>query len=216
MKARKLKFTAAAATVAAVVGGGAAIAANQLSPTAESDAVVADAAKQLGVSAAKLDAALTKALQNRVDEAVAAGRLTQAQGKELKARLAAGGVPLVGLGPGGGMHRGQHGLVDLGAAAAYLGIGEDALRTRLHDGDTLAEIAKAEGKTSAGLVAALVTAAKTDLNAQVAAGRLTETQKASILEDLQSRIEGVVAGEAPLGFRGGHGPGRGGARGAGA
>ncbi len=73
MKSTKMKFAGATAAVAALVGGGAAIAADRLSPTQESDAVVADAAKQLGVDASKLDAALKKALQNRVDAAVTAG-----------------------------------------------------------------------------------------------------------------------------------------------
>ena len=73
MKALKLKIAGGTAALAAVIGGGAAVAANQLSPTEESDAIVADAAKQLGVSADKLDAALKQALENRVDAAVEAG-----------------------------------------------------------------------------------------------------------------------------------------------
>ncbi len=59
-----------------------------------------DAAKQLGVSADKLDAALKKALENRVDAAVKAGTLTAAQGAELKQRIEAGELPLIGVGPG--------------------------------------------------------------------------------------------------------------------
>ena len=100
MKSLKLKLAGGTAALAAVLGGGAAVAATQLSPTEESDAVVADAAKQLGVSADELDAALKQALENRVDAAVEAGRLTEAQAAELKERIEAGDVPLVGLGPG--------------------------------------------------------------------------------------------------------------------
>jgi hypothetical protein len=76
MKSTKSKIAGVTVAAAALVGGGAAIAADRLSPTQESDAVLADAAKQLGVDPSKLDAALTKALQNRVDAAVAAGRIT--------------------------------------------------------------------------------------------------------------------------------------------
>ena len=47
----KLKIAGGTAALAAVLGGGAAVAATQLSPSEESDAIVADAAKQLGVSA---------------------------------------------------------------------------------------------------------------------------------------------------------------------
>ena len=207
MKGLKLRIAGGTAALAAVVGGGAAVAATQLSPTEESDAIVADAAKQLGVSADKLDAALKQALENRVDAAVKAGTITTAQATELKQRIEAGEVPLVGVAPGFG-HRGggHHGFVDFAAAAKYLGVTEATLRTSLEDGDTLAEIAQAKGKTSAGLVDALVAAAKADLDEKVAAGRITAAQRTSILAELESRMEDVVNGEFSFGFRG-HGPG---------
>ena len=56
--------------------------------------MIADAAKQLGIAPAKLDAALKTALKHRVDAAVAAGRLTKAQGDALKARIDSGDGPL--------------------------------------------------------------------------------------------------------------------------
>jgi hypothetical protein len=206
MKSTKSKIAGVTVAAAALVGGGGAIAADRLSPTQESDAVVADAAKQLGVDPSKLDAALTKALQNRVDAAVAAGRITKAQGDEMKARIAAGGVPLVGIGPGGGPgfgHRFHH-LADLDAAATYLGVTEAALRTSLSDGSTLADIAKEKGKSVAGLKAALVAAAKADIAQAVKDGRLTEAQQTELLADLSDRIDGLVNGE--LGLHVGHGP----------
>jgi hypothetical protein len=205
MKSLKLKIVGGTAALAAVLGGGAAVAATQLSPTEESDAIVADAAKQLGVSADKLDAALKQALENRVDAAVEAGTITAAQAAQLKERIAAGEVPLVGLGPGPGHRGGHHGFVDFDAAATYLGVTEAELRTSLESGDTLAEVAKANGKTAAGLTDALVAAAKADLDEKVAAGRLTAAQRTAILADLESRIDDVVNGEFSFGFRGGHG-----------
>ena len=81
---------------------------------------------------------------------------------------------------------------------------EAKLRASLEDGDTLAEIAKANGKTAAGLEDALVAAAKADLDKKVAAGRLTSAQRASILAELESHIDDVVNGEFAFGFRGGH------------
>jgi hypothetical protein len=206
MKALKLKIAGGTAALAAVLGGGAAVAATQSSPTEESNAIVADAAKQLGVGADELDAALTQALGNRIDAAVEAGRLTEQQGAALKERFEAGELPLVGIGPG--LHRGHHGFVDFAAAAGYLGLDEGELHTSLREGDTLAEVATANGKTAAGLVDALVAAAAADLDEKVDEGRLTEAQRASILDDLESRMEDVVNGEFAFGFRGGHGHGR--------
>jgi hypothetical protein len=202
---RRLKLAGGAAALVGVLGTGGAIAATQLSPTEESDAIVADAAEQLGVEQAELEAALKSALENRIDEAVTAGLMTDAQATELKQRIAAGEVPLVGLGPGRVHHRGHHGFADLDAAASYLGVTDAELRASLQDGDTLAEVAQANGKTAAGLVNALVAAAKADLDEKVAAGRLTAAERTSILADLESRIDDFVNGEARFGFR--HGPG---------
>jgi hypothetical protein len=73
----KRKVVAGAVAGLAVAGGGAAVAANQAgSPSEDSQAVLNDAAEQLGVKPAALSSALKKALANRVDAAVAAGRLT--------------------------------------------------------------------------------------------------------------------------------------------
>jgi hypothetical protein len=198
MKSNRMKVAGATAAVAALVGGGAAIAADRLTPKQESDAVVADAAKQLGVDPAKLNAALKQALENRVDAAVAAGRITKAQGDEMKARIAAGEVPLVGVGPGRGFHGEGHHFADLGAAASYLGVTEAALETSLNGGSTLADIAKEKGKSVAGLKAALVAAARADLAQAVKDGRLTEAQQTAMLADLSDRIDGLVNGELRL------------------
>jgi hypothetical protein len=207
MKALKVKIAGGTAALAAVVGVGGAVAATQLSPSEESDAIVADAAKQLGVSADELDAALKQALENRVDAALKAGTITSAQAAELKQRIEDGDVPLVGLGPGLGHRGGHHGFVDFSTAAGYLGLTEAQLRTKLEAGDTLAEIATAQGKTAAGLVDALVAAAKADLDEKVAAGRIMAAQRTSILADLESRLDDVVDGEFSFGFRGPGGPG---------
>lgn len=204
MKSTKSKLAGITVVAAALVGGGAAIAADRLTPEEASNAVVADAAKQLGIEASELDAALKKALSNRVDAAVAAGDLTEAQGEELKERIAEGGLPLVGVGPGVGHHRLSHHVFDLDAAAEYLGITEEALRTSLREGTSLAEIAQEKGKSVDGLEDALVASAKADLEQAVENGHVTEAQKTEILADLPDRIDDLVNGE--LGLRGDHGP----------
>jgi hypothetical protein len=199
------KLVATAVAVLAVAGGGAAIAATGgTTPQQESKAVVQDAAKQLGVDPTKLTAALKQALKNRVDAAVAAGTLTKAQGDELKARITADEVPLLGArGPGFGHH--GHGFGHLGAAATYLGVTEAALQTQLADGKTLADVAKAQGKTVDGLVSALVADEKTELAAAVSAGRLTQAQADDMLANAKQRFTDMVNGTMPPG--GPHGVG---------
>jgi hypothetical protein len=192
---RTHKFVAATVAGLAVAGGGAAIAATQLTPKQESEAVVNDAAQQLGVSPERLSSALRTALKNRVDAAVADGRLTQAQGTELKQRIDADEVPLLGLrggGPGFGHHH-----YDLDEAAAYLGLSEDALRTRLESGETLAQVAQAEGKSVSGLIDALVAEEKQELADAVTAGRLTQAQADEHLTSLRARVTDKVNGVRP-------------------
>ena len=199
---------AGAVAALAIVGGGAALAAQSSSdPSAESKAVLNDAAKQLGVDTAKLTAALKQALANRVDAAVKAGQLTEAQGKELKARIQADSFPILGLRGGGPGHHGR-GFHHLEAAATYLGVTEAALRTSLEGGKTLAQVAKDEGKSVDGLIAALVADKTKELDAAVAAGRLTKAQRDELAADLKERVTAHVNGEHPTGgpgFRGGHG-----------
>ena len=202
------KVIAGAVAGLAVAGGGGAYAATQFgSPQQENQAVLNDAAKQLGVEPSALSAALKKALENRVDEAVAAGRLTQAQGDELKQRIESGDVPLFG-GPGFGFHERGALFGGLDAAASYLGLTDAQVRSDFRSGKSLADIADAQGKSVDGLVQAIVDAAKTKIAAAVAAGRLTQSQTDSILSGLKSHVTDFVNRTPPRfglhnGFRGG-------------
>jgi len=208
----KRKLVAGVVTVAAVAGGGAAIAATtDNSPTATSSAIVSDAASQLGIQSSALTAALQKAEDNQIDAQVTAGTLTATQGAAIKAKIDAGTVPLVGVGVGGGGPGGGKGFGhggpggpggpggNLDAAATYLGVTTAVLQTDLQGGQTLAAVATAQGKTVDGLVSALVTAAKTDLDAQVTAGNLTAAQETSIEADLTAHITDLVNGVRPAG-----------------
>jgi hypothetical protein len=186
----KLKVGAGVAAAAAVAGGGAAIAADRFGSSSDSQAVVNDAAKQLGVTPSALSSALKKALENRVDAAVAAGELTKAQGDELKQRIESGALPLF-FGPRGGPH--EH-FGELDAAASYLGLTEAALETQLESGKSLAQVAKDRGKSVDGLIQALVDQATKKLDAAVAARRLTKAQEQQILSGLKQRITDFVNG----------------------
>ena len=199
---RKLIFGAAALLAAA--GGGVAIAASDASPSDENQAIINDAAKQLGISPSKLSNALKQALGDRIDAAVAAGRITKADGDALKQRIESGDVPLF-AGPHRGLgHFGFFGGLD--AAASYLGLTEAQLPSELESGKTLAQVAQAHGKSASGLVDALVADMKQHLDAAVAAGRITKAQETDALNGLRDRITNLVnssrpAGEPGPGFR---------------
>jgi hypothetical protein len=204
MKERPLrtKVIAGAVVAAALVGGGAAVAASQLGQGEEQQAIIDDAAKQLGVEPAQLSDALKGAYKAQVDAAVAAGELTKEQGDALKERIESGELPLLGLHRGPHGPHGLHGKLD--AAATYLGLSEAELHQQLESGKTLAEIATDQGKTVDGLEQALVDAAKKDIAAAVDDGRLTQAQADEIIAELPDRMDDLVNGTLPP-----RGPGRG-------
>ena len=200
----KRKVIAGAAAALAVGGAGAGIAATKLtdSPNAESKAIVDDAAKQLGVQPQALTDAIKKALSDRVDKAVADGRLTKEQGSELKKRIAADEFPLFGT-PAFGPHFGApHPFFQgLDAAAVYLGLTDAQLRSRLNSGKTLAEVAKAENKSVDGLKTAMQKDVKEKLDAAVKAGRLSKDEETQVLKEMSSRIDDLVTRQLRMQFR---------------
>jgi hypothetical protein len=207
----KRKIVMGAVVGLAVAGGGGAIAATKLnSPKQENQAVLNDAAKQLGVQPSELNAALKKALSNRVDAAVKAGRLTKTEGDALKARINSGEFPLFGAPHGRGFGHFGHGPFGpghlLSDAASYLGLTEAQLRTQLNSGKTLAQVAKDRDKSVDGLIDKIVAAKKERIEAAVKEGRLTRAQADEILSDLKQQVTDFVNnGRFEFHFRG---PGR--------
>ena len=186
---------AAVAVAAGGAVGGALAASGTFDPAAERQAFLNDAAGRLGTTSTKLDAALKAAAIDRVDAALAAGRITKTQADAMKAAINSGKLPL-GAGPGPGLrdHGGMHGGQFLDAAATYLGLTEDQLRTQLESGKSLADVAKAQGKSADGLKQAILSDAQAKLDQAVKDGRLTSAQHDQILADLKNRIDDLVNG----------------------
>jgi len=187
----KRKLMLGVAALVAAAGGGVAIAASDSSPSQENSAILDSVAKQLGISSSKLSSALKKALGERVDAAVAAGRLSKEEGDALKDRINSNEFPLFGGGRARGFgHFGFIGKLD--AAADYLGLTHAQLRAQVESGKSLAQIAQAQGKSVDGLVDALVNEAKKHVDAAVSAGRLTQAQADEMLKNLRDRITSSV------------------------
>ena len=180
-----------AATAALALGAGAAAA-------ADSPSLVDDAAARLGVSPDKLRDAFRAALTARVDAAVAAGRLTPEQGAKLEARLAAAKGLGVGLRRGlVQRHKAMVGAIAAkargrGAVVTYLGMTRAELRAELRKGKSLAQIAAAEGKTTAGLQAAMLAPVKAALSRAVARGGLTQARADEILARITERVATAI------------------------
>lgn len=111
----------------------------------------------------------------------------------------AGMAPGYGF-PGGrfGDHRGFDGAGPFGAlqaAADYLGLSQSALFDQLRSGKTLAQIASStSGKSTSGLVDAMVKREQSRLAQAVEEGRLTQAQADRVGADLTDRITAMVNG----------------------
>lgn len=178
-----------AATGLVLLGGSAgALAATQNSGSSGRQPYLDDIANHLNVSPTALSAAIKAADVDRINAAVAAGRLTQPQADALKQRIQQGnGVPAFGH-RFGGAFGGRS-----AAAAQYLGISETTLRTDLRSGKSLAQIVSSTpGKTVNGLKAALISAAKTRLDQAVSSGQITSQEAQQRLTNSSSRIDALI------------------------
>ena len=167
---------------------------------------LAQIAAERGIDEATLMQTISASVRARLDEAVAAGRLTPEQadarfarlqqrlgqwitapqpaagtlrerGQRFRAPRRAAGVPsFLGL-------RGQEAL---DALATRLGLSGDQLGAELRGGRSLADIAAAQGIDQATLLNSITDVARERLAAAVAAGRLTQQQADALLGVVQA------------------------------
>lgn len=176
------------------------------------------AAATSGKSTAGLIAALVTAEKGEIAAAVTAGKLTQAQADQITPTLTqrftdfVNGTRPAGGPPGGGFGHGPGAPSDdLAAAATYLGSTPASLLTQLQAGKTLAQVATStSGKSTVGLIAALVAHEKTEIAGYVTSGKLTQAQADQLTSSLTARFTDFVNGVRPAGpgpGLGGTGPG---------
>jgi hypothetical protein len=186
---KKLLIGATGLVLLGGAGGAVAVAATSGSAGSGRQAYVDDVAKHLNVTPGALTAAMKAAGYERIEAAVAAGRITPSQATALKQRIEHGGGDVVSFGHmlGGGRFGGH------GVAAQYLGISAATLRGDLQAGKSLAQIASSTpGKSVEGLKAAIVSAEKTRLEKAASSGLITSQQEQERLGNLSIRIEALL------------------------
>jgi hypothetical protein len=179
---------------------------NQLLDRVRSGQTLAQVAAAQGKSVDGLVDAIVAAIRKELDQKVAEGTLTAAQRDQIAGDLEARITEMVNNGRGAsgagpGSFQGW-GVID--TAAAYLGLTKDQLIERVRGGQTLAQIAVAQGKSVDGLIDALVAAAKAQLDQKVADGTLTAAQRDQIVGQLAAGITDLV--NNGRGARGGGAP----------
>jgi hypothetical protein len=141
---------------------------------------LAQVAQANGKSTAGLIDALVSARTARLP---AESALSKSKLAKIRARIAAS-VNRVRTAPSG---------VALSAAAHYLGVKPAQLHRELRSGETLAQIAGATaGKSPAGLIAALTSAAESRLAGEVASGALSAKREKKLLSTVARRVASEV------------------------
>lgn len=144
---------------------------------------------------------IEEALQGLVDD----GTLTEAQVDAVAEALVEARGEVAGRFRG---HHGHRGGPFAGAdIAETLGLEQDELREALGSGQSLAEIAEAQGVDPQTLVDAIVAATEERVNGAVENGRIDQDRADEILANAAERADDAINGEFEFGpRRGGPGP----------
>ena len=169
-------------------------------------------AGNLGVSVEELEAALTQTQIDLINEKVADGTLTQEEADEIIARIESGEAPnfppFIGGHHGGPFHRIVYNIVE--SAADVLGMEVEDLQAELRDGNSLADVAEAQGVDVEQFKTDLQAALQAKIDEAVANETITEEMGARLSEALADSIDRIVEKVPGNGPFGGHGPFRGG------
>ena len=143
-------------------------------------------ARHLGVPPARLEAAVRAAELERWNAFASAHHIPEERAKAIRERIEHDPVALaVRFGNGG-----RRTL--LNAAAVYLGMPEAELMAELRGGKSLADIAQARGRSADGLKAAVLEAAKAELNGRVQAGVMSPQARDQTLSKLEGHLDELI------------------------
>ncbi len=191
---RTHRYVAAAATgaVALLIGGGAAFAGQDAADKgARCEARLAKIAEKQGVTVAEVEARVSERLTAKVDAALQSGRINAERAAMLKERIAEGTLC---KGHALRAKLGRHRL--LAAAAEFLGLDRAELRAAL-PGTSLSALAEKQGKSVAGLRAALLAPVEAKLAKAVETNRISQERADRLLDRLENRVDRIIVRTFP-------------------
>ncbi len=161
---------------------------------------IARLAENLGISQEELEGAIDQTQLELVDEAVADGRIDEEKADSIRERIESGeGLPFFGgfrhgFAKGFGFGHLGAGLDDL---AGFLEMGVEDLRAALGDGQSLAQIAEAQGVSSEKLSTFLLGELEARLAQAVESGKIDQARADELLANAPERIEELINREGP-------------------
>ena len=147
-------------------------------------------AENLGISPEELTATVQQTQLELVDERVAAGDLTEEEATRIRERIESGEGRLFGgghgrrHGPGHGMHVEQ--------IAEFLGLTSQDVIMAKQDGQSLAQIAEANGVSAAELAAFLLSQIEERVAAALAEGKIDQARADELLQNAPERIDQMI------------------------
>jgi len=203
------------ATVSKVLG----VTETELKTELEAGKSVADVAKAKNIDLATVKAALLAEAKAHIDAEVAAGKHTAAEGvtklaevtSRIDTMLTTAGLPAHGpQGKGGHEGKGGPGKMMSEAVAKVLKLTTTELKTQLHSGKSLADVAKAQSVDIADVKTVLTSDFTAHLAEEVTSGEHTQAEADAKLAEFKTNLDTMVNRVGPAGgMRGegrGHGP----------
>lgn len=209
------------ATVSKVLG----ITETELKTELEAGKSVSDVAKAKNIDLATVKAALLAEAKAHIDAEVAAGKHTAAEGvtklaevtSRIDTMLTTAGLPARGpQGMGGHKGKGGPGKFMSATLATTLKLTQEELKTQLHSGKSLADVAKTQSVDIADVKTVLTSEFTAHLAEEVTSGKHTQAEADAKLAEFKTNLDTMVNRVGPAGgmkgegrghgSRGGHGP----------
>ena len=194
----------------------------ELKTELEAGKSVADVAKAKNVDLATVKAALLAEAKAHIDAEVAAGKHTAAEGaaklaevtSRIDTMLTTAGLPARGPhgegGKGGHGGKGGPGKFMTATLATTLKLTQEELKTQLHSGKSLADVAKAQSVDIADVKAALTSDFSAHLAEEVTSGEHTQAEADAKIAEFKTNLDTMVNRVGPAGGMKGEGRGPGG------
>ena len=203
------------ATVSKVLG----ITETELKTELEAGKSVSDVAKAKNIDLATVKAALLVEAKAHIDAEVAAGKHTAAEGvtklaevtSRIDTMLTTAGLPARGpQGDGGHKGKGGPGKFMTATLATTLKLTQEELKTQLHSGKSLADVAKAQSVDIADVKTVLTSDFTAHLAEEVTSGKHTQAEADAKLAEFKTNLDTMVNRVGPAGGMKGEGRGPGG------
>ena len=146
-------------------------------------------AEKLGISPEELTAAIQETQLELVDERVAAGDLTEEEAARIRERIESGEGPFFGGGHG---PRHGRGMQVVQQVAEFLGLTPEVVREAKQDGQSLAQIAEANGVSSDELAAFILSQVEERVADALAEGKIDQARADELLQNAPERIDRLI------------------------